>query len=247
MQEQPSNPTPLPKESTPQNVMASQEVFVFVLRSFGRGLGHIRRTLGEVQLRWSEIQSAIFSGLGLLGRRLRGVQPQEPENVEGSPDKGYPMRLKVFAVAAGLFIVGLPIYVFWPEDTWERDHQTEITALARDASTLDQDGKQNESTAKYRQLLKLVGSREIRSGELLAAVNNAKLVLSQRVRAEIPRRVPREEPEPTTAYSDKDVESFDRFRRKWPGDDYSARHAWELGKSMDDYERKQSERILRGP
>jgi len=116
------------------------------------------------------------------GRAVSGDRHDDAEESEG-----YPLWLKVLVVAAGLFVVVLPLYVFWPKDKWEQNNKVEIIALANDAASLEKGGKDKEAIGKCDQLLGLVGDRKLRGDDLVNAVNLARQV-KQRGEAEVARQ-----------------------------------------------------------
>jgi hypothetical protein len=82
----------------------------------------------------------------------------------------------VGALAAAL-IVGLPLYVFWPRDTWERDNRGKILGLCSQADSLASQGKASGAQQKYEEVVATIGDRQLADEQLRKAV--AKTALEQ--------------------------------------------------------------------
>jgi tetratricopeptide (TPR) repeat protein len=115
------------------------------------------------------IPSSVASGSSANGDNLDDTEESE----------GYPLWLKILAATAAVLVVVLPLYVFWPKDKWEQNHKDDITALARDAASLEKGGKYKEAISRCDQLLVLVGDRKLRDENLAQAVSQARQVKEQ--------------------------------------------------------------------
>ena len=84
--------------------------------------------------------------------------------------EGYPWHVKVVSALAAAFIVGLPLYVFWPRDTWERDNRGKILGLCSQADSLASQGKAPGAQQKYEEVVATIGDRQLADEQLRKAV-----------------------------------------------------------------------------
>ena len=84
--------------------------------------------------------------------------------------EGYSWHVKVVGALAAAFIVGLPLCVFWPRDTWERDNRSKILGLCSQADSLASQGNAAGAQQKYEEAVATIGHRQLVDEELWQAV-----------------------------------------------------------------------------
>ena len=104
--------------------------------------------------------------LSTAAKKLTKTAPHGPREEA----EGYPWHVKVVGALAAALIVGLPLYVFWPRDTWERDNHGKILSMCNEATALAKTGELAPFDVKRAAILALVGTRRVESQDLKAAL-----------------------------------------------------------------------------
>jgi hypothetical protein len=82
----------------------------------------------------------------------------------------YPWHVKIVGAMAAALVIGLPLYFFWPRDTWERDNYSSILDLCAKADLLASHGKTAEAQQKYEEVVTAIGDRQLVDKKLRQAV-----------------------------------------------------------------------------
>jgi len=93
--------------------------------------------------------------------------------------EGYPWHVKVVGALAAAFVVGLPLYVFWPRDTWEQDNRGRILGLCSQADSLASQGNAAAAQQKYEEVVATIGDRQLADEQLRKTVAKTALVQGQ--------------------------------------------------------------------
>jgi hypothetical protein len=104
----------------------------------------------------------------------QGISSETSVHPSGTP-WGLWIGLMVLVLALGAF----GIYYLAFQDTWERDHEQALKALADKASTSFYTGKLEECLSTYDELFNLVGTRPLRNKYVIHIVENAKGAFSE--------------------------------------------------------------------
>ena len=136
---------------------------------------------------WVDAQGQTLCRRCFYNNTSLSVQKDPPE-ADNAPDPpvtvDYSWYLKVLAMAAGLVVVGLIAYVFWPRDNWEQDNAPRLAAIKAEAEAALVKGDYERSFAKCEEIISLVGTRKLGDtslGAILDYATKSKEVCSRKV------------------------------------------------------------------